>query len=77
MIGPFLPLATQWLYNWARPPVQKIENSYKYLLEKRAATCEMEKNAKKFNELPVAKSKEFQSLQALLKKQDITLYQLE
>ena len=47
--GSFAPLATYLLYNWARQPNQELENCYKYLLAKRAATCEWESNSKKFH----------------------------
>jgi hypothetical protein len=43
--GAYAPLWTVILYNWSRQPQQPIENAYKYLLAKRAATCEHEKNA--------------------------------
>lgn len=76
-VAPFVPLWTYWLYAWARQPTQELENGYKYLLAKRAATCELEKNRKRFNELPFAKSKELHDLQAALRNRDITIYQLE
>ena len=77
MIGSFMPFAFNLLHNWARQPNQKIENAYKYILAKRAATCELEKNTKKFNALPIAQTKEFHALQSLLRNKDQTLYQLE
>jgi hypothetical protein len=43
-VAGFLPLATYGFYNYVRQPNQEIENCYKYLLAKRAATCELEKN---------------------------------
>lgn len=42
--GAYVPLWSLLLYNYARQPHQQTENIYKYLLAKRAATCEYEKN---------------------------------
>jgi len=47
--APFIPLWAYIYYQWGRQPTQEIENCYKYLLTKRAATCEMEKNKRAFN----------------------------
>ena len=41
LAGGFVPFWTYALYNYARQPTQGIENSYNYLLAKRAATCEL------------------------------------
>ena len=62
-VAAFAPIGGYALYNWARQPTQEIENCYKYLLSKRAATCEMEKNIAKLNKLPITKTKEYQDLQ--------------
>ncbi len=56
LIGAFIPLVVFNFYNWARQPQQELENCYKYLLTKRAATCEMEINKKKFDELKESKA---------------------
>lgn len=41
----YFPLWCYMFYNWARQPTQEIENAYRYLLEKRAATCALNANA--------------------------------
>jgi hypothetical protein len=73
----FVPLWAQLFYNWARQPHEEIENCYKYLLAKRAATCEMEKNVAKFKANSWASSKEFNEVQGVLRGRNITMYQLE
>ena len=47
-IAPFCPFYSYLFYNFSRQPTQQIENCYKYLLTKRAATCELEKNQARF-----------------------------
>jgi hypothetical protein len=49
-LGGFFPLAGFALYSYARQPSQEIQNCYNYLLAKRAATCHLESNSKRFNE---------------------------
>ena len=61
--GSYAPLWTLMLYNFARQPEQQIENCYKYLLAKRAATCEHEKNQARFAQNEFTKTPEFQQLQ--------------
>jgi hypothetical protein len=39
--GAFAPFWTYVVYNWARQPTIEIDNCYRYLLAKRAATCEL------------------------------------
>lgn len=46
--GPYVPFWSIVLYNYARQPHQQIENCYKYILAKRAATCEYELNKSRF-----------------------------
>jgi hypothetical protein len=75
--APFIPVWTYLLYNWSRQPTQEIENCYRYLLAKRAATCELEKNRKRFSENEWTQSKEFHDVQGLLRSRHLTLYQLE
>lgn len=43
-VAGFVPLWGLILYNYARQPNQLLENAYKYILAKRIATCEFEKN---------------------------------
>lgn len=61
-VGPFVPLWVYIIYQWTRQPKQDIENCYKYLLTKRAATCELEKNKKKFHGNEWSKSKEIHEI---------------
>jgi hypothetical protein len=55
-VAPFLPMWALIYHNYARQPTQTIENAYKYLLAKRAATCEHEINRRKFDTAKFAKS---------------------
>ena len=48
LVAGFIPFWTYAFYNYARQPTGEIENCYRYLLAKRAATCELEQNQKKF-----------------------------
>lgn len=41
LVGGFLPVWTYLLYNYGRQPTMELENCYRYLLAKRAATCEL------------------------------------
>ncbi len=50
LVGGFIPLWSYLLYNWARQPEQEIQNCYNYILAKRAATCELQSNSKRFNQ---------------------------
>ena len=59
LVGPFVPLDIYLFGNWARQPTQEVENAYKYLLAKRAGTCEYEKNHKRFMGNKMTQSKEF------------------
>lgn len=43
-IGGYVPLWTYLFYNYARQPTIEIDNAYRYLLAKRAATCELQAN---------------------------------
>ena len=76
-LAPFAPLASYALYNWARQPQQEIENAYRYLLAKRAATCEMERNNKRFSTSKHANSKELETLRNYLRSNNMTIYELE
>ena len=76
-IGPFVPVWTYFAYNYARQPHQEIENCYKYLLAKRAATCEYERNKQKFLSHKRIQTNEYKQLQEYLKSNNISLYQLE
>lgn len=40
-VAGFVPMWGYIFYNWARQPTQEIDNCYRYLLAKRAATCEL------------------------------------
>ena len=55
-VAPFAPLWALMFYQYVRQPSQTIENAYKYLLAKRAATCEYESNLKRFKEASFANS---------------------
>ena len=77
LVGGFVPLWAYLFYNWARQPEQEIQNCYNYLLAKRAATCELEANSKRFNQNEFAQTEEYRQLRQALEARNITLYQLE
>ena len=77
LIGPFVPLWTYLLYNWARQPTQEIENAYRFLINKRAATAAFEKNNQRFKEAVADYSDEINQLKHHLTKKNQTLYDLE
>ncbi len=77
VVGSYIPLWMGILYNWARPPYQELENCYKYLLAKRAATCAMEMNKARFNKNSWAQSNEAKQLGDALREKNMTLYELE
>lgn len=43
-VGGFVPVLSYALYNYGRQDPQLLENAYRYLLTKRAATVELERN---------------------------------
>lgn len=55
----FAPFWTYAVYNYFRQPTQNVENCYRYLLAKRAATCELDQNQKLFNQNGFVSSPEF------------------
>ena len=61
-VAPFVPVWTLLFYQYFRQPSQTIENGYKYILAKRAATCEHEINRRKFDTAKFAKSEELHQL---------------
>ena len=52
-------------------------NCYKYILAKRAATCEFEKNHKRFAATEVANTKEYKDLKSYMHATHSSLYQVE
>lgn len=73
----FAPFWTYAVYNYFRQPTIEIDNCYRYLLAKRAGTCELQANQKRFNGNAFAQTKEFSNLRNALNQRNITLYQLE
>ncbi len=73
----FVPFWAYAFYNYCRQPTVEFENCYRYLLAKRAATCELQANQRRFSENAFAQSEEFGKLRSLLEARNITLYQLE
>ena len=51
LFAPFVPLWCMIAQQYVRQPTQNIENAYKYILAKRAGTCEYEANQRKFASL--------------------------
>jgi hypothetical protein len=77
LIAGYVPMWSYLIYGAARQPNQEIQNAYNYLLAKRAATCELQANTKKFNQNEFTKSEQYKSLRQALEARNITLYQLE
>ena len=77
LLAPILPLLTWGLVQEARQPTTLIDNTYRYLIAKRAATAEFEANNAKLLENEWAKSAEFAALQGSLAANNDTLYDLE
>lgn len=77
LVGGFFPLAGYLFYNYARQPDQELQNCYKYLQAKRAATCELQSNALKFSQNEFVQSEQYSQLRAALEARNITIYQLE
>jgi hypothetical protein len=77
LVGGFVPLFSAMLYNKARQPLQDIENGIDYLLARRAATCEMERNMASFKNSEVTKTKEFETLSDHLSGNNTSLLEME
>lgn len=77
LIGGYVPLWTYLFYNYARQPTIEIDNAYRYLLAKRAATCELQANQAKFLQNEFASSEKLGALRAALQAKNQTIYQLE
>ena len=77
LIGGFVPLWTYIVYQYARQPTQEISNCYNYLLSKRAATCELQANSKRFSQNEFANTEQYRKLRNALEMNNSTLYQLE
>jgi hypothetical protein len=77
LVGPFAPVWTYALYNFVRQPSTEIDNCYRFLLAKRAATCELETNSKKFSQNEFIQTEQYRLLRNALETRNITLYQLE
>ena len=77
LVIPFAPCWTYMFYNWARQPIQDIENAYRYTIQKRAATAEFDKSRghvdKAFSEYSTQKDQ----LRKHLEANNSTLYDLE
>ena len=76
-VAGFVPFWAYAFYNYCRQPTVELENCYRYLLAKRAATCELQANQRRFNENAFTQSEEFGKLRGILEARNITLYQLE
>ncbi|CAI2380341.1 unnamed protein product [Moneuplotes crassus] len=77
LIMPFAPTWLYIFYNYMNQPQQDLENAYQFILTKRAATAEYQKNKAKvesvLNKFPTEKTE----LTNYLKSHDMTLYELE
>ena len=72
-----LPVLAWGLVQNARQPTTHINNAYRYLIAKRAATAEFEANQARIAGNSWAQSAEYASLQAALAAKGETLYDLE
>ena len=72
-----LPVMTWSMVMKSRQPVTLIDNAYRYLIAKRAATAEFEANQGKLMANEWAKTQEYSALQGGLHGSCMTLYDLE
>ena len=77
LLAAVLPIATLSLVQGARQPTMMIDNAYRYLIAKRAATAEFEANSARLMDNEWAKSAEFANLSSSLSSSGQTLYDLE
>ena len=77
LLAAVLPIATLSLVQGARQPTMMIDNAYRYLIAKRAATAEFEANSARLMDNEWAKSAEFANLSSTLSSSGQTLYDLE
>jgi hypothetical protein len=76
-VGAYAPLWTYLFYNYVRQPTIEVDNCYRYLLAKRAATAELQANQARFVQNGFAQSEKLGALRAALESKNITIYQLE
>lgn len=72
-----LPCALYLIHNAANQNSTRLQNAYRYLLEKRAATCQMEKNMARFQQASFAQTAEFQALSEHMGSRRTNLYEME
>ena len=77
LLAAFAPLVSWGMVSKARQPTTLIDNAYRYLIAKRAATAEFEANNARLMQNEWAKSAEFTALQGALAAKGETLYDLE
>ena len=77
LLAAALPLMTWALVMKHRQPVTLVDNAYRYLIAKRAATAEFEANQSKLMANEWASSKEYSALQGALHGNCMTFYDLE
>ena len=77
LIGPFVPLWVMLYYNYQRQPEQELENGYKYIIAKRAATAEYQKHVGKVEASLNNYPKQKDELKKYLEHNNKTLYDLE
>ncbi len=74
--GAFIPLLLYTLYNIRRQPLDVISNSYRFILAKRTAICQMELFGKKFQKI-FNETVEGKRLQNYMTKNQMSIYDLE
>jgi hypothetical protein len=72
-----VPGAMYYFTAMAKQPNTELCSAYRYLLAKRAATCEMEANASAVAQSDFAQSKEYEAMSADLASSGRTLYDME
>ena len=77
LLAPVVPFMTWQLTQRSRQPATLIDNAYRYLIAKRAATAEFEANQARLLQNQWAQSPQFASLQGALASKGETLYDLE
>ena len=77
LLAAVIPISLTSLVMGSRQPSLLIDNAYRYLVAKRAATAEFEKNQARLQSNEWAQSADFHNLSASLSSNGQTLYDLE
>ena len=74
---PFIPFGLYYAWNMRNPPIQDLENVYRYIIAKRQATCEFQNNETEMKAFFDKHKEEARKVEEYLSKKGDTLYHLE